>query len=155
MARHHCKRVRRSAVHVVVVLMCACPVAGEVPREQGGGRQPPGAIAEVTTPKLTSGSAVLLSVRTHPGDAATTYSFLGTARPAKGANARSGGDIQFDRAVGELSARKHTGDRSTIVDLGPKTWDQIDSLPQVRAADTYSAPAKAGHAYLIRINDTE
>ena len=109
------------------------------------------AVPETPANDYSMGSAVLLSRTAHRDDRRTFFSFAGL-RGSRDAGRRVG-DVQFQGD--SLTVRKHTGDRSTIVDLGSRAWHEVASLPGAGAADAHSVIATAGHVYLVHVDDTD
>jgi hypothetical protein len=98
-----------------------------------------------------SGRDVILSRTSHRQDRGVYFSFAKGVRAGTDADRRVG-DVVFEGD--QLRAQKHTGDRSTIVDLGERTWAQVEKLPPVGAKDVQSVAAAQGHVYLAHVDDT-
>jgi hypothetical protein len=114
----------------------------------------PQVVPQTVTPALIVSSATILSWRDHSDEAGARFCFRDERVKPKGAEQRPG-DLIFNSTPPVFTCRKHTADQSTIVDLGEKTWAQIDALPAQKADWAYKVPAVAGHAYLVHVDDTE
>lgn len=117
--------------------------------------QPPATQPEQSRPALKIASATISSFRADVGGRSTPFYFQNDARrPYRdNANGYYPGDLSYVGEPPQLECRKNAGDRSTIIDLGDKTWDQIGALPAQQRSWSFKAPVFAGHAYLIHIND--
>jgi hypothetical protein len=103
---------------------------------------------------LKIASATVLARGAHYNETGSRFRFQDDVRLATDAQGQAG-DLIFDGKPSTFRCQKHTADRSTIVDLGEKTWTQIDSLPPQSRAKTSTVPAIAGHVYLIHIDDRD
>jgi hypothetical protein len=109
---------------------------------------------QATALPLKMASATVLAWSSHNNEAGARFKFQSDLRQGVDVDGRSG-DLRFDGKPATFCCQKHTMDRSSMVDLGEKTWAQIDSLPAQLRENASRVPAITGHVYLIHIDDTD
>jgi hypothetical protein len=96
----------------------------------------------------------LLSRRTHGDYMKATFSFkFGIRDDPDYRITRNQWDLLFDNGDGGFSVGMMMGDRSRIVDLGEKSWGELEKVPVVTAlpegARAGTVSATQGHMYVV------
>lgn len=120
---------------------------------QGGAKSPP-AKAAVSPETVRTGRVELLSRKAYGSYERACFSFSVGLRGDRCRNrVHNNYDLQFGNGPDNFSVRMVTDDESVIRDLGAKTFEQIDALPELEATESQQVPAIEGHAYLVLIKD--
>lgn len=130
--------------------LLACLLAAEPPQAA----QPPAAKPVVSAETVRTGRVELLSRKAYGSYERACFSFAVGLRGDKCRNrVHNNYDLLFGNGPDNFSVRMVTDDESMIRDLGAKTFEQIDSLPELEATESQQVPAIEGHAYLMLIKD--
>lgn len=122
--------------------------------EPQGGAQSPAAKTAVSAETVRTGRVELLSRKAYGSYERACFSFSVGLRGDKCRNrVHNSYDLQFGNGPDNFSVRMVRDDESVIRDLGAKTFEQIDSLPELEATESQQVPAIEGHAYLVLIKD--
>jgi len=109
--------------------------------------------------KLTSGTVTLFSRAKYNDYEKATFSFEKGIRDDPGGDrARNDWELLYGNGGDSLSVLMVVDDRSVIVDLGSKGFDEIATLPAFPACKqgvTTQAGAVEGHAYAVRTRDRD
>lgn len=104
---------------------------------------------------VRTGRVELLSRARHDSYERACFSFIAGQRGDR-CRDRVGNnfELEFGSRGDEFRVRTVTDDESLILDLGPRTFEQIESLPELKAEHSDLVAAKEGHAYLVRTKDS-
>jgi len=132
--------------------LLACLLAAEPPQAV----QPPAAKPVVSAETVRTGRVELLSRKAYGSYERACFSFAVGLRGDKCRNrVHNNYDILFGNGPDTFRVRTVTDDESLIRDLGARTFEQIDSLPELTAADSEPVQAIEGHAYLVLTKDRD
>lgn len=118
---------------------------------------PPPVVKSAVSPEtVRTGRVELLSRKAYGSYERSCFSFAVGLRGDKGRNrVFSNYDLLFGNGPDAFTVRTVRDDESLIRDLGARSFEQIDALPELAPTDSVPVAAIEGHAYLVLTRDRD